>query len=192
MTLRTRLILLLLLATLPLIGVEIYSEIGIRAERQEEVSETATRLLEVVDAEQDRIDEGVHQLLVAFSQNPAIRSGDWAECNRTAGQIITTVAGYINLGVADLDGNIFCAYLPASPTTRFATRTNMMLSPSKGLMGRQVIIGSVSRLRGLPLSIPWRDRRAIHAARQCRRQWPDRNGWYRWHKAHHRLFAGIQ
>jgi signal transduction histidine kinase/ActR/RegA family two-component response regulator len=158
MSLRARLILLLLLATLPLIAVEIHSEIGIRAERQQEVSETATRLLEVVDAEQDRIDEGTHQLLVAFSENPAIRNGDWAECDRAASQINATVAGYINLGVADLNGNILCAHLSTSSTHFGLTRAQYAaIDQHKDFAVGTFIVGSVSRLRGLPLSIPWRD-----------------------------------
>lgn len=158
MNLRTRLIVLLVLASLPLLAVEIYTEAGIRSERRQEVGEDATRLRDLVVAEQDRIDEGAHQLLVAFAQNPAVRHGDWAECNRAVARIVSGLKGYVNIGVADTNGQILCSYLPVAVGLHFNNRAPLAaIDQQKEFAVGTFIVGSVSHVRGLPFSIPWRD-----------------------------------
>ena len=81
MSLRARLLLLVILAVIPAICIEIYGETQLRDTRQQEIRQEASRLMRLAAAEQQRINEGARQLLVAFSAAPSVREKDWSGCN---------------------------------------------------------------------------------------------------------------
>src|ERR1700728_3232405 len=72
MSLRARLLLLVILAVIPAIWIEIYGETQLRATRQQEIRQEASRLMRLAAAEQQRINEGARQLLVAFSAGQSV------------------------------------------------------------------------------------------------------------------------
>jgi hypothetical protein len=109
MTIRARLLLLLIIAIIPLIAVDIRSEVGNRKARRQEIGQEASRLLALTAAEQSRIDDSARQLLTAISQVPAVRQGDWPECSDVLRRIFKRLEGYANIGVADLDGHVLCS-----------------------------------------------------------------------------------
>ncbi len=156
MTLRSRLILLLLLATTPLIATEIYNELNLRAERQTEIRQEAMRLTQLVDSEQNRINEGARQFLVAFAQVATIRASDMAACHDDAVNVMKQVEGYANFGVADLQGKILCSSLPRPPQA--ALEPDAMAVATNGA---DMVIGFYHRglytaKRIVTYSIPWR------------------------------------
>jgi signal transduction histidine kinase/ActR/RegA family two-component response regulator len=159
MTLRARLIFLLIAAILPLIAVEIYSEIQIRESREAEIGRDASRLMQLVAAEQGRVGETTHQLLNTFSQLASIRQQNWPGCTDVAGRIFGRIEGYVNLGVADLDGNILCSAVPTLPGPAYrdspiyaAIDRNVEFATGAYRIGR---LGEKKRI--LPYSMPWRD-----------------------------------
>ncbi len=158
MSIRARLTILLIAAIIPLIAVEIYSENRIRASREAEIGRDASRLLQLVSAEQDRLGNAVQQMLTAFSQDSAIRRGDWADCSNVAANIFNRVPGYVNIGVADLDGNVVCSNLTTQPPR--AVRDSAIYAALDE--NREFAVGTyqVARFSGrkvLPYSMPWRD-----------------------------------
>jgi CheY-like chemotaxis protein len=109
LSLSVRLLLLVLLAVIPAVCIEIYGEVELRASRRQEIRDEALRLVRVVAAEQERIDEGTRQLLIAFSEAAAVRAGDWDGCNETAKRVRAQIDGYVNIGIASNEGMIKCA-----------------------------------------------------------------------------------
>jgi len=153
-TLRTRLLLLVLLAILPSVLIEVYGEVQLRATRQQEISQEAMRLLRVVAAEQQRIDEGVRQLLVAFSESDAVRAQDWPRCGETAKLILARVDGYVNMGVATSDGDLLCSALPP-PVGKDMQRRSILeeMSASRDLLIGRYHIGLITNESVLTFAI---------------------------------------
>ena len=93
MSLRLRLLLLVILAIIPAVAIEIYGEVELRATRQGEIREEAARLLRLVEGRTERIDQGARQLLVAFAAGRVIRQHDWQQCDEVTAQILSRLQG---------------------------------------------------------------------------------------------------
>jgi signal transduction histidine kinase/CheY-like chemotaxis protein len=165
LSLRTRLLLLVILAIIPAICIEIYGEIELRAARQEEIRQDASRLMRLVVAEQQRINEGARQLLVAFSAARSIRSRDWTGCNETAEIIRTRVEGYVNIGVASPDGNLLCSALPVPVGKDMQRRTFLQdMTADKDLLIGIYHVGLITGEKVITYAVPLRDERGAVTA----------------------------
>lgn len=138
MTLRGRLFLLILLAVAPTIAIEAYNQVELRGTRQGEIRQEALRLMRLVAAEQERIDEGTRQLLVGFSEGEEIHSEDWARCSEAAKLVLARVEGYANMGIATAGGDLLCSALtpPANEDMHRPTFLKEMTSSGDLLVGR--------------------------------------------------------
>jgi two-component sensor histidine kinase len=154
-TLRARLLLLILLAALPTIAIEAYSEAELRSTRQEEIRQEALRLMRLVTAEQERIDESARQLLVGFSEGEEVHSADWAQCSETAKQVLARVEGYVNIGIATADGDLLCSGLPPPPD-KDMRRQNFLegLTPSGNLLLGRYHVGLITGHAVLMAAVP--------------------------------------
>lgn len=111
-SLRTRLLLLVLLAVIPALGLTLYTNLEERQLRKALVQEHAMRLSRLVSADYERVIEDARRLLVTLSRLPAVRDLNRAACNTLFVDLLTQHSSYANLGVIDADGNIFCSALP--------------------------------------------------------------------------------
>jgi len=160
LSLSARLLLLVLIAIVPAVGIEVYGQIELRSSRRQEIRDDALRLMRLAASEQGRIGEGARQLLIAFSEAAPLRAGDWPACNQIAARIRAQTEGYANIGVADLDGHLLCSALPVPPG--FQARISSVFSNASA--GDEVIIGTylvgrLTNVRILPYAVPWRDQR---------------------------------
>jgi signal transduction histidine kinase/CheY-like chemotaxis protein len=158
MTIRGRLLLLLIVAITPLIAVDIHSEIEGRKTRQREIGQEASRLLTLTAAEQSRIDDSARQLLTAISELPSVRQGDWPACSDVLSRIFKRVEGYANIGVADLDGHVMCSVFAPPPNTTY--RDSSIYIPVDTHTEFAIGIYQVGRVVGkkiLPISLAWHD-----------------------------------
>ena len=111
-SLRTRLLLLILLAVIPALGLTLYTNLEERQLRKALVYEHAMRLSRLVSADYERLIEDARQLLVTLVRLPAVRDLNRAACNALFADLLTQHSSYANLGVIDADGNIFCSAIP--------------------------------------------------------------------------------
>jgi signal transduction histidine kinase len=111
-SLRTRILLLVFLAAVPALGLTLYTNLEERQLRKALVYEHAMRVSRLVSADYERVIEDAQQLLVTLAQVPAVRELDRAACNALFVDLLAQRSLYANLGVIDLDGNIFCSALP--------------------------------------------------------------------------------
>jgi signal transduction histidine kinase len=111
-SLRTRFLLLLLLAVIPALGLTLYTNLEERQLRKALVYEHAMRLSRLVSADYERLIEDARQFLVSLARFPAVRNGHHAACNALFADLLTRESSYANLGVIDVDGNIFCSAFP--------------------------------------------------------------------------------
>jgi signal transduction histidine kinase len=111
-SLRTRLLLLVLLAVIPALGLTLYTNLEERQLRKALVYEHAMRLSRLVSADYERVIEDARRLLVTLSRLPAVRNLNRAACDALFADLLAQHSSYANLGVIDADGNIFCSAVP--------------------------------------------------------------------------------
>src|SRR5215475_632592 len=111
-SLRTRLLLLVLLAVIPALGLTLYTNLEERQLRKAQVQEHDMRLVRLVSADHERLIADAHRLLVNLARLPAVRDPNPPACNTLFADLLTRHSSYVNLGVADVDGNVFCSALP--------------------------------------------------------------------------------
>lgn len=114
--LQTRLVLLVLLAVTPALGLALYSDFEERQLRRAQVQEEALRLAHLLSADHDRLIEAARELLTALARLPVVREGDRSACGALFADLLTKFPAYANLGVIDTNGMIVCSGLPAGST----------------------------------------------------------------------------
>lgn len=116
-SLRVRLLLLVILASVPGLILTVYSAAEQRRSAEEEVMETALRLVRLATSNQDQLVEGARQLLVALAALPAVRNQDSHTCNSFLETLLEQYPLYANIWVVDTmeePGEVFCSGLPFS------------------------------------------------------------------------------
>jgi signal transduction histidine kinase len=121
-SLRARLILLVLLAVIPALGVICYVAQEQRRVVSVEAQQNALRLARLVSANQENSVEGARQLLTALAQVPVVRAGHPAPCSAFLGDLLKAYPLYANFGVTDPKGEIFCSGLPLKDRVNAADR----------------------------------------------------------------------
>jgi len=111
-SLRTRLLLLVLLAALPALVLTLSTNLEERQLRKALVHEDAMRLSRLVSADYERLIEEARQLVVSLARLPAVRERHRTACHTLFTELLTQHASYANLGVIDADGQVLCSALP--------------------------------------------------------------------------------
>ncbi|MGH7318226.1 MAG: hypothetical protein ACRELA_01140 [Candidatus Rokuibacteriota bacterium] len=113
--LRVRLLLLVLLAVVPALGLTLYTHLEERQREAAQVQHDALRLARLVSASQESLIEGARHLLVTLAGLPVVRAGDHAACNALFSDLLRRYPAYANFGVANAAGDIVCPG-PSSPS----------------------------------------------------------------------------
>src|SRR5438477_10250012 len=120
--LRVRLVLLILLAVLPALGLIIYTAVEQRQQGIEAAKEDALRVVRMAANNQDHLLEGTRQLLVTLAQFKEIQSQDAAACQSLFTNIIKLHPVYGNIGTIRLDGEVFASALSLAANTNVAAQ----------------------------------------------------------------------
>src|SRR5919106_1813763 len=97
-SLRVRLLLLVLLAVIPALGLTLYTNLEEREVRKALVYEHALRLSRLVSADHERLIEDARKLLAALARLPGVREGKRAACGTLFADLLTRHSSYANLG----------------------------------------------------------------------------------------------
>ncbi len=111
-SLRARLLLLVLLAVLPVLGLILYTDLEQRKLAATQAQEDALRFARLAAADQAQLIQGMHQLLAALAQLPAVRDGDPDTCTTLFTNLLKQYPVYANLGAARPNGEVFCSVAP--------------------------------------------------------------------------------
>ncbi|HTF99576.1 MAG TPA: PAS domain S-box protein [Nitrospirota bacterium] len=121
-SLRFRLLVLVLAALVPALGLLVYVASTERSNQESELrSDTMTTAVSFAGY-LEQMAEGSRQALVALSELPAVRYHRTAECNVYFSALGRQLPMYNNLGAVDLNGNIFCSAVPLSGQVNVADR----------------------------------------------------------------------
>jgi signal transduction histidine kinase/HAMP domain-containing protein len=113
-SLRSQLILLILLAMVPVFGVILYSAREHRELTAAQAQRNARGAARAIAAEQERFLENAHQFLVMLARVPQVRDTSGNSCSKFFAGLLEPL--YVDLGLADRNGNLVCSALPARET----------------------------------------------------------------------------
>ncbi len=123
-SIRFRLLLLVLLAVVPALGLALYTGLEQRRMAGVQVQQEALRLARLASSDHERLIGGAsRQLLVALTHLPAVRKQDAAACSALFAALLKQYRIYANLGAIKPDGDVFCSGLPLSRPTNLADRS---------------------------------------------------------------------
>ena len=145
--LRTRILILGLLVTVPALTLTYLSGVEHRHFMANQFEADALRLANLAAASQSRIAEGAHQLLAALAQVPESLIGGH-NCDRLLEEILSGQTLYANLAVADLNGDLYCSALPMSNPVNISDRTYFRRALASG--GFAIGDYQIGRLTGVP------------------------------------------
>jgi len=120
--LRVRLLLLVLLAIIPALGLMIYTSLELRQMVADDVRQEALRLVRVAASDQAESIRDTRQLLFALAQISEVRQVDPAACATFLTQLLRQYPQYALLSVLSPDGQIICS---AYPPTGFVEVTDL-------------------------------------------------------------------
>jgi PAS domain S-box-containing protein len=151
-SLRFRLIVLILLAVLPMLGLTLYNNLEQRRAAAQETQEEALRLAQLM---QDQLIENTRQLLAALAQLPEIRSGDPAACQALLADFLAQYPMYAALSAATPGGDVWCSAPPPSQPVNVADRSWFQrLLQTKDFVVGEYQLGRISGRSTLALAQP--------------------------------------
>ena len=118
-SLRVRLVLFVVLASLPALALTIYSDREQRRLAESRVEQEILRLSQLATINQETFVENTRIFLVALSHMPAVRSPDLAQCQELFSHLFTEhYPQFASFYVADLDAHVVCS----APNTHVPSR----------------------------------------------------------------------
>lgn len=130
--LRVRLLLLVLMAVLPALGLAVYSGFDQRTTARREAQENAQRIARHAAAEQRQIIEGSRQLLVTLAQLKEIRPERAAEAQALFSSLKGVHPFYANLGAIDARGIPFASAMPVPDGVDLSDRSYFKMARATG------------------------------------------------------------
>jgi len=121
-SLRFRLLLLVLLAVIPALGLTLCTASEDRQRETVEVRESGLRLARLVSLQEEQLIATAHQVLISLAYSSEVRSSDSAACSALFAHLLEHYQRYVNFGAAKPDGDVFCSALPTSGLVNVADR----------------------------------------------------------------------
>ena len=148
-TLRFRLILLVFLAVLPALGVILYSGLEQRRLAAEAAQKDVLDMVHHASLYQERVVEGVRQMLFTLAELPAVRQQDGAVASAIFARILAKQKIYGNISAVDRQGKVFASARPQpGPAASDVGRSHF----ERALQTRDFAIGEfgIGRTSGKP------------------------------------------
>jgi PAS domain S-box-containing protein len=119
--LRLRLLLLVLLACAPLVGLTLHTASEERRRLVTEWNQRSQEMMELATREEGRVIGQTRQLLLALAESSAVRSGNRRDCKKLLDELFGNSPRYANLGVVKTNGMVLAS---ARPMVEPANQTN--------------------------------------------------------------------
>ena len=119
--LRLRLLLLVLLACAPLVGLTLHTASEERRRLVKEWNQRSQEMMELATREEGRVIGQTRQLLLALAESSPVRSGNRRGCKKLLDELFGSYPRYANLGVVGTNGMVLAS---ARPMVEPANQTN--------------------------------------------------------------------
>lgn len=139
-SLRSRLLLLVLLAVIPAFLLTVYTNWNERRLAAGTAREEALRLARLAAADQDQLVEGVHQLLMTLARLPQVHGENTALCQTLFADLLRQHRRYTNIGVVNASGETLCSGSPVSKEDLNADQA-LVKSAQKAIESGEFVVG---------------------------------------------------
>ena len=110
--LRVRLLLLVLAAIIPILGLMVYANGELRQRAAADAESEALRLARIAASDQRDMVWDTRQLLFALAQLPEVRDGSPGACSTVLSRLLDQYPQYVLMGMIGRDGDLLCSTLP--------------------------------------------------------------------------------
>jgi two-component sensor histidine kinase len=155
---KLRLLALVLVAALPVLMVEVWSQDATRRQRMNEVSQAVLAAARLVASEQDQYFESARNIIATYLQSSTVLTQDDAGCSAYLSRLLQIFPAYTGFGVAMADGIIVCSSDPRFIGQSLADRGYFQETlATKGFAIGSVVRGPASGQRIVGMSYPLTD-----------------------------------
>ena len=159
-SLRARLLAIVLLVLIPWLVLVIFTQADERRVAIANVGDDSMALVHIVTSNQAAQVEAARQLLLAFARLPQLRTKDHAACSALMAEMLKAYPLYLNIGLVDPGGDIVCSAIPMREKVNVADRLYFELA----IQRRDFVVGDyqtgrVTRLPSINYAYPLLDAR---------------------------------
>lgn len=158
-SIRSRLLLLVLISVLPALGIVIYSGLARLEMDVEHAKENAWGVVQNLAYSHEIAMERTRQFLMTLSQLPDVQNRNVPACNRLFRAMLKENPLYSVIFLADAEGMVIASALPFTP---FSIRDRIyfpIVSRTKGFAVGEYMVGAISKRQVLPCAYPVLDPR---------------------------------
>jgi signal transduction histidine kinase/ActR/RegA family two-component response regulator len=157
-SLRSRLMLLVALAMMPLAVMTILSGIREREHAIKASEENLRRLTGMAAANEAQSIEGARQILVDLASVPDLM-GDTAKCTSLLSDVLDRNEGFVNFGLIQLNGDVTCSAVPLLHPVNLGDRSHFRRAISeRRFIAGEYVFGRVIKKHTINLTYPVIDR----------------------------------
>lgn len=157
--LSVRLLLLVLLALLPELGLTFYWADNARRQAAGRAQEHALGVVRLASANQEELVAETRQLLGFLALLPEVQSADPKTCNNRLGDVMKSTSLYANLGVIARDGELVCSAVPFTGRINLGDRAYFKRAVAEqGFAAGDYQIGRVHKKAAINFGYPVLDR----------------------------------
>ncbi|HET9000525.1 MAG TPA: HD domain-containing phosphohydrolase [bacterium] len=154
-SLSVRLIILVLLALLPGVGLTVYTASTERRQEAAHIKAQALLLARLASSNQERLVAEARQLLDSLAHFPVIQNGDPRACSALLGDLLRQHPTYANFGVIAPSGTVVCSALPLTRSVNLGDRIYFTRAmASKGFAVGEYQVGRITRKATLNFGYP--------------------------------------
>jgi PAS domain S-box-containing protein len=121
-SLRVRLLLLVLVAVVPILGLMVYTSGELRRRAAADAEGEALRLARIAASDQRDMMKDTRQLLFALAQLPEVEDGNPEACSTLLARLLEQYPQYVLLGVIAQDGTLLCSTPAPADSVDFVGR----------------------------------------------------------------------
>ncbi len=156
LSLRSRLLLLVLLSMLPAFGLIVYSAMEQRTIAVAEAQQKTRELATLATAEEKSLISETRQMLSILSNTPYVTVPELLpRCHESLSRIRQQNPLYANIGMVDAEGNLLCSALPFNPPINFSDRAWFRRAvASREFAVGDSLVGRLTRVAGLGMGYP--------------------------------------
>ena len=155
LTIRFRLVLIILLAALPAAGLFIYESWNAYKRSYAEAGKNLLEMAQLAAGNERNIVQGVQDLLTAISETPFIKSHDIVACNNYLGKIGRRYPHYQAFSIIDMKGNIVCTSNSGkSPVNVFDRPYFELVKQEKRFVAAGYLINRVTHIPSVAFVMP--------------------------------------
>lgn len=149
LSLRTRIVVLVLVAIVPLFGLSMFKALHNADAEVERAKANLQFAASLAAASQERVADSARQVLTLLASLPEVQDGNNADCDHRFSSLPRHLPEYANLGVLGLDGQTRCHALGSAKKAFLGDRTYFR----NAIAQRRFVVGTyaVGRLAGTPV-----------------------------------------